>query len=76
MASAWTSVVGKTCKQAVAHGQLTKPIFEKTRIYIDKIIRDLRDSVGISGGIEKIKIDKSLILLVGPAGLEPGTRPL
>jgi hypothetical protein len=39
---------------------------------IDKIIRDLSDS----GGIENIKIDKSLISLVGLPGLEPGTRPL
>jgi hypothetical protein len=26
--------------------------------------------------VKKTKIDKSLILLVGPAGLEPATRPL
>jgi hypothetical protein len=32
--------------------------------------------VGISGGVEKIKIDKHLISLVGLPGLEPGTRPL
>jgi hypothetical protein len=42
---------------------------------IDKIIRDLRDPAGISAG-QKTKIDKSLILLVGPAGLGPATRPL
>jgi hypothetical protein len=29
----------------------------------------VRDWVGISGGVEKIKIDKRLISLVGPAGL-------
>jgi hypothetical protein len=29
---------------------------------IDEIMRDLRHSVGISGAIEKSKIDKSLIL--------------
>jgi hypothetical protein len=34
------------------------------------------DPVGISGGVENIKIDKSLISLVGLLGLEPGTRPL
>jgi hypothetical protein len=34
------------------------------------------DPVGISGGVENIKIDKSLILLVGLPGFEPGTRPL
>jgi hypothetical protein len=34
------------------------------------------DPVGISGGVENIKIDKSLISLVGPAGPEPATRPL
>jgi hypothetical protein len=34
------------------------------------------DPVGISGGVENIKIDKSLISLVGLPGLEPGTRPL
>src|SRR5450631_627455 len=36
----------------------------------------IRVSVGISGGVENIKIDKSLILLVGLPGLEPGIRPL
>jgi len=43
---------------------------------IDEIVRDLRHPVGISGGVENIKIDKSLSSLVGLPGLEPGTRPL
>jgi hypothetical protein len=34
------------------------------------------DPVGISGGVEKIEMGKSLISLVGLPGLEPGTRPL
>jgi hypothetical protein len=38
--------------------------------------RFIHDRVGASGGVEKIKNDTSLFLLVGPAALEPATRPL
>ena len=52
---------------------LFKRAFVRICLFSAKIVHV---RVGISGGVKNFKIDKSLMVLVGLPGLEPGTRPL
>jgi len=62
-----TSVVGKTCKQAVAHGRLVVGAIEIDLLFVP---RSFLIPVGVSGGVENIKNRQVLNSLVGLTGLE------
>jgi len=52
----------QTCKRTVKHGRVVVGAIEMTWLCAPRFVSD---PVGIYDGIENIKIDKSLILLVG-----------